>query len=620
MNEIPLFKVGSEINHFLLVDTEGCKIPKLDPFDSSINLYLIRGSELKCDVEKDITYANGRQIFINWSVARKLQPGLQYCKYDVIWRPSNEETNHDFFSFINESKPFTTNVTINNEFIRVRCFDNNNVLLHTNVFSSVHRKLDVEKRCADNYRKQQNNDHLSIMMVGVDSVSRNNMIRYMPKTRDYLLNNMSAIEFLGYNKVADNTFLNIVPMTTGKFVHELPWSSSAVNVSFDRYDFIWYNFSKQGYRTLYSEDAPFGQIFDYQKAGFVKPQADYFDRPFSVAMEGMSDIWNTNHHCVHARPETQIVLDYSKQFIHEFKSSPYFGFTFITRLTHDHIPDTSRADILYTKFLKDINNVLNNTVLIFFSDHGIRFGKVRQTFVGKIEERLPFIFFIFPQWFMKKYPTYYKNLQTNSGRLTTPFDIYETLNHLMSLNHYKEKNTRGMSVLHEVPTNRTCTNAAILPHWCTCSYQKIMPPSDTKIVEVTNKFIMKLNDKIINVKQCETLKLKRVVSASMLVSSDDILMYEKSFHDVNDRYIKFGERVKTYIDYQIMLQTTPGDAMFEGTIRYDEYWKSINMMGDFSRINMYGTTSHCVEGIDLKKICYCKTQLKQNHTDDNSKE
>jgi hypothetical protein len=74
-----------------------------------------------------------------------------------------------------------------------------------------------------------------------------------------------------------------------------------------------------------------------------------------------------------------------------------------------------------------------------------------------------------------------------------------------------------------------------------------MSPSDTKIVEIANKFIMKLNDKIINVKQCETLKLKLVVSASMLVSSDDILMYEKSFHDVNDRYIKFGERVKTYI-------------------------------------------------------------------------
>ena len=161
-NVIPLFKDGSEINNFLLVDTEGCKIPKLDLFDSSIYWYLTRGSELNLDL----------------STANMTLYGDHQMK----------KKTHDFFIFINESKPFTTNVTINNEFIRVRCFDNNNALLHTNVFSFVHIKPDVEKRCADNYRKQQNNDHLSIKMVGVDSVSRNNMIRYMPKTRDYLLN------------------------------------------------------------------------------------------------------------------------------------------------------------------------------------------------------------------------------------------------------------------------------------------------------------------------------------------------------------------------------------------------------------------------------------------------
>jgi hypothetical protein len=35
----------------------------------------------------------------------------------------------------------------------------------------------------------------------------------MPETRTYLLQNMSAFELIGYNKVADNTFVNIVPMT-----------------------------------------------------------------------------------------------------------------------------------------------------------------------------------------------------------------------------------------------------------------------------------------------------------------------------------------------------------------------------------------------------------------------
>jgi hypothetical protein len=45
---------------------------------------------------------------------------------------------------------------------------------------------------------------------------------------------------------------------------------------------------------------------------------------------------------------------------------------------------------------------LNKTVLIFLSDHGIRFGAIRKTSVGKLEERLPFMFLIFPDWFLKK--------------------------------------------------------------------------------------------------------------------------------------------------------------------------------------------------------------------------
>jgi hypothetical protein len=100
----------------------------------------------------------------------------------------------------------------------------------------------------------------------------------MPETRKYLLQNMSAFELNGYNKVADNTFVNIVPMTTGKFVKELPWIEDMKHVPFDKYDFIWKKYSQHGYRTLYSEDAPGIQIFDYLKAGFSKFPADYLEK------------------------------------------------------------------------------------------------------------------------------------------------------------------------------------------------------------------------------------------------------------------------------------------------------------------------------------------------------
>jgi hypothetical protein len=46
------------------------------------------------------------------------------------------------------------------------------------------------------------------------------------------------------------------------------------------------------YRTLYSEDAPGIQMFDYLKAGFFKFPADYFNRPFSRAAEDIYDLWD----------------------------------------------------------------------------------------------------------------------------------------------------------------------------------------------------------------------------------------------------------------------------------------------------------------------------------------
>ena len=86
-------------------------------------------------------------------------------------------------------------------------------------------------------------------MLGVDSISRINMMRYITKTRSYLLNEMSAIELVGYNKVADNTFVNIVPITAGKYIDQLPWNESIRWTSMDEYSFKWNNYSGNGYRT-----------------------------------------------------------------------------------------------------------------------------------------------------------------------------------------------------------------------------------------------------------------------------------------------------------------------------------------------------------------------------------
>ncbi|VDI08852.1 Hypothetical predicted protein [Mytilus galloprovincialis] len=569
-----------------------------------------KGTVLKCVVVNDLVYSNGNTIFINWKAVNNSQPknAMKYCKYEVIWRPYNKKRHHNFFLFKNESKEFVDRIDISNEFIRVKCYTEGGLDVYTNFFSFVHLKADVEDRCEKNAIKFANTrqEQLNVLMMGIDSIARNNMLRYMKETWKYLVNTHNAIDLLGYNKVADNTFPNIIPMTAGKFENELPRNKSLRWPPMDNYNFIWNNYSAKGYRTLYAEDHPFIGMFDWRKSGFNIPPGDYFNRPLSVAMEKNKKVWNSNHYCVHGRTETDIVLDYLKKYATMFQSKQHFSFTFFSRLTHDYLHETYKADKIYLKFFKDLfkNNILKNTVVFFFSDHGMRFGRFRETFAGKLEERLPFMLIVFPSWFITKYPELHRNLQINARRLTTPFDIFATLEHILDFNGIEKKQVtkqRSMSLLNEIPENRTCDEAGILPHWCTCSKLTTLDIQNKTVIKIGHAFVSKINQNLRHAFDvCEKLYFKSIKYALLVIPSDKVLQYGKTY--------KYGDRMKSYIDYQITIQTKPGDAIIEGTIRFDDKRKTYDLVGDVSRINKYGDQSHCIEQNHLKKLCYCKIQ------------
>jgi hypothetical protein len=92
------------------------------------------------------------------------------------------------------------------------------------------------------------------------------------------------------------------------------------------------------------------------------------------------------------------------------------------------------------------------------------------------------------------------------------------------------------------------------------------------------------------------------------VTSDKVLSFKRKLSDVNNLLVEYGKRVNTYVDYQLTIQTRPGGALFEGTLRFDEETNHVQMMGDISRINRYGTQSHCIDTTNVKKFCYCKKQ------------
>ena len=85
-------------------------------------------------------------------------------------------------------------------------------ILYQDYFAFAPRKPEVEEKC--HKVQSSKNDTLSILIVGLDSVSRVNFHRQMPRTVR-ALEDLDAVEMLGYNKVEDNTYPNIVAVLSG---------------------------------------------------------------------------------------------------------------------------------------------------------------------------------------------------------------------------------------------------------------------------------------------------------------------------------------------------------------------------------------------------------------------
>lgn len=159
------------------------------------------------------------------------------------------------------------------------------------VYENVHAILNPEKvrERADNRNGSQSGKiasrRLSVLVLGIDSVSRLNFYRAMPKTEKYL-RETGWINLKGYNKIGDNTFPNLMAILTGQTPQQA-YSRCKPTVAYklDNCPFLWYNFRNAGYVTAYGEDETALNTFNYLKVGFVEPPTDYYLRPYMLASE-----------------------------------------------------------------------------------------------------------------------------------------------------------------------------------------------------------------------------------------------------------------------------------------------------------------------------------------------
>ncbi|XP_054709012.1 uncharacterized protein LOC129218714 [Uloborus diversus] len=582
----------NETDKSFLVYTPGCKIPKLDPFDFTVRRFYVKMPEAyDCGPNKPVFHVeeNGmvsldEHILYKQHKVFKNQTDCFF--YPIIRKTSGRKPDDTYI--LGKKHAMIFDLPIEDDFILLKCQSGNRTFL-TTALALTPLKPEVEERCSSAAQHfNTGKDNINVVIVGIDSISKLNFLRYFRKTLKILRSELSAIELNGYTKVADNTYPNLIPFLTGHQRNYYKPKEKRFGF-YDDVDLVWKRYSEVGYRTLFSEDAPSMGTFVLNRRGFQYPPTDYYSRPYSIAVESL----NLRHktHCIGSVLETEVYFKYLRNFLSLMANKPVFTFTFMARLTHDILKYAAYADKPSYELINDlkVSGMLNRSLLIFFSDHGIRFGDIRQTYIGKIEERMPFMFLVFPEWFLKKYPSYAKNLEINRNRLTTPYDIHATLLHLLDIQQENFYTLHGQSVLTEISPERTCADANIAKHWCVCQSHKEVSTNDTRVRQAALAITRKLN-KLLKpyFRICVPLKLGKILDARISQPVGEFLEMPGK-------------------DYLITLLTIPSGAIFEATVqvRNDQF----EVFDEVSRLNKYGTQSDCVHDAIVRKYCFCNNYL-----------
>ncbi|CAM1154486.1 Uncharacterised protein PB.8898, partial [Pycnogonum litorale] len=309
----------------------------------------------------------------------------------------------------------------------------------------------------------------------------------------YLRDTMKSEIFKGYVKVGSNTFPNLATLLVGvhpEMKSDLKFLKKKESDPHDFWPFIWKNYSSEGYRTFFAEDYPKFNIFHHGRGGFIKQPTDHYIRTFWQASDSILKFSTT--YCFGSYPRYQIQTNYVKNFIQQLKGvTPFWGISLISEICHNFLNTVGFADDGFVDFLKEIyeGKYLDDTIFVFFSDHGNRMDTIRQTYIGSIEDYMPLFTIYLPNRIRSSNPDAIKNLKRNTLRLTSAFDVYCTLVDILQLSKnssYKlgsYRSTYGVSLFAKISPDRTCKTAGIDDSYCIC--QKTIPIS-TDLTYVKN--------------------------------------------------------------------------------------------------------------------------------------
>ncbi|XP_052737612.1 uncharacterized protein LOC128198002 [Bicyclus anynana] len=434
----------------------------------------------------------------------------------------------------------------------------------------------------------------NVLVLGLDTVSRARVYSSLPKTLKYMLTN-NWLDFRAYQKVGYNTFPNVVSLLTGAKLSTI-YRTCSPGMDQCNHLMMWTDFKNNGFKTATGEEDL--QLPDtFAKLGYKSSPTDHYMRPLFVTGEKRRG----NIICTKMKPSGKNIIDYASTFAETYKDENFFGFFWSNSYSHnlENILTLIDNDLvnLFTK-LND-TGVLNNTFIYFLSDHGFRSSTLRVPYESYYDERLPMFFMWVPTEFRESRPQEYNNLKINQNRLITPYDVYLTFHHTITISDsqpFLEKKSEACpnctSIFNNISIDRTCEDAGVDEKWCSCHELVEISQKNSDVIQATNLAVARIQDKVSKVKtthcmKCEMLKLKSILRS----------------HTYRDEY-----RNNTY--YVIAFVMSPADVAYE--IKAVKHNETFTLYSE-NTISVYNVRGRCAIVQNERAYCVCSPSCK-SHT------
>eukprot|EP00571_Detonula_confervacea_P000538 CAMPEP_0172318456 /NCGR_PEP_ID=MMETSP1058-20130122/34927_1 /TAXON_ID=83371 /ORGANISM="Detonula confervacea, Strain CCMP 353" /LENGTH=1694 /DNA_ID=CAMNT_0013033295 /DNA_START=295 /DNA_END=5379 /DNA_ORIENTATION=+ len=303
---------------------------------------------------------------------------------------------------------------------------------------------------------KQHPDRPNLLVIMIDPLSRQQMRRSLPNTWA-MLEMLGFVEFRRYTAVGNNSGPNQAALYSGKPLEGRQGIRTSNNSA---RTWIWDRLNDAGYVTMKAED---GCISNSNMVQSIDPKTHH-----GKQLHEMFCFSYDRPNCLGGKLAAEHLVDYTRQFIDTYnrrdektspQTKPWAAFISFIDSHEDSATLISYLDGILLNFLQDIP--MQNTMILFTSDHGMHYGPGFASKSGETERAQPLLYLRMPSF--KKL----NQLRQNAQQFTTAFDVHETLIDVIlgkPDNPSLVDNQLGMSLVKPLPQSRNqCSTTHAIP-------------------------------------------------------------------------------------------------------------------------------------------------------------